>query len=184
MTKDEMKNRISIALKDPILQQGFEIICAQLTKAKEIIKDYMIVSSNVTVCSVPEENRCINVLKLNEEAEKFIRDVENGQMTDEEKAEQWLDERYLKDMGVKRPCKEAYLAGLMEGKPKWHKVADGDYPPCEKGNYTINVLTDRGDIAYYNYDMECWVAEPSSAEIDPPVAWCELPKYTKENEQK
>jgi hypothetical protein len=24
---------------------------------------------------------------------------------------------------------------------------------------------------------ECWVAEPSSAEIDPPVAWCEIPKY-------
>ena len=26
MTKDEMKNRISLALKDPILQQGFDII--------------------------------------------------------------------------------------------------------------------------------------------------------------
>ena len=30
MTKDEMKNRISFALKDPILQQGFEIICKNL----------------------------------------------------------------------------------------------------------------------------------------------------------
>lgn len=59
----------------------------------------------------------------------------------------------------------------------WHKVADGDYPPCERGNYSINVLTHCGDIAYYNYDMECWVVEPSSAEIDPPVAWCEIPKY-------
>lgn len=48
----------------------------QLIKAKEIIKDYMIISSNVTVCSVSEENRCINVLKLNEEAEKFIREIE------------------------------------------------------------------------------------------------------------
>ena len=64
----------------------------------------------------------------------------------------------------------------------WHKVADGDYPPFEKGYCTINVLTDRGDIAYYNYDDDCWVAEPSSAEINPPVAWCEIPKYTKENE--
>ena len=27
--KDEMKNRISMALKDPILQQGFEIICKE-----------------------------------------------------------------------------------------------------------------------------------------------------------
>lgn len=25
MTKDEIKNRISLALKDPILQQGFEV---------------------------------------------------------------------------------------------------------------------------------------------------------------
>ena len=59
----------------------------------------------------------------------------------------------------------------------WHKVADGDYPPCERGNYSINVLTCCGDIAYYDYDMECWVAEPSNAEIDPPVAWCEIPKF-------
>ena len=27
-------------------------------------------------------------------------------------AEAWLDERYLKDMGVRKPCKEAYLAGF------------------------------------------------------------------------
>lgn len=25
MTKDEIKNRISMALKDPVLQQGFEL---------------------------------------------------------------------------------------------------------------------------------------------------------------
>lgn len=34
--KDEMKNRISMALKDPILQQGFEIICKNL---KELEKE-------------------------------------------------------------------------------------------------------------------------------------------------
>lgn len=32
MTKDEMKNRISMALTDPILQQGFEIICKDLAE--------------------------------------------------------------------------------------------------------------------------------------------------------
>ena len=137
MTKDEMKDKISSALKDPILQQGFEIICKnlaklekenaelkekvsylednlrvarkdrknlqlkvgkglkefikdcpysalkfyangyyaeQLTKAKEIIKDYMTIAkgSHSTVCGVPEENRTIYVLKLNEEAEQFL----------------------------------------------------------------------------------------------------------------
>lgn len=29
-----------------------------------------------------------------------------------ELAEAYLDKRYLKDMGIRRPCKEAYLAGL------------------------------------------------------------------------
>lgn len=38
MTKDEMKNRISMALKDPILQQGFEIFCKENAEAKERIK--------------------------------------------------------------------------------------------------------------------------------------------------
>lgn len=32
MTKDEMKNRISMALKDPVLQQGFEILCKENTE--------------------------------------------------------------------------------------------------------------------------------------------------------
>lgn len=32
--KDEMKNRISLALKDPILQQGFEIICKENAELK------------------------------------------------------------------------------------------------------------------------------------------------------
>lgn len=33
--KDEMKNRISMALKDPILQQGFEIICKNLADLEQ-----------------------------------------------------------------------------------------------------------------------------------------------------
>ena len=46
----------------------------QLIKAKEIIKDYMIIvkGAHTTVCGVSEENRTINVLKLNEEAGKFL----------------------------------------------------------------------------------------------------------------
>lgn len=76
--------------------------------------------------------------------------------------------------------KEAFLAGLKAGKPKWRKVADGNYPLCEKGYYTVNVLTNDGDIAYYDFNDGCWIAEPSSVEIDPPIAWCEIPKYTEE----
>ena len=85
MTKDEMKDKISMALKDPILRQGFEIICKNLAKlekenaelkeqAKEIIKDYLTIAKgdHTTLCGVPEENRTINVLKLNKEAEQFL----------------------------------------------------------------------------------------------------------------
>lgn len=45
MNKDEMKNKISMALKDPILQQGFEIICkknadleGQIEKMKKVLE--------------------------------------------------------------------------------------------------------------------------------------------------
>lgn len=46
----------------------------QLTKAKEIIKDYITIvkGAHTAVCGVSEENRTINVLKLNEEAEEFL----------------------------------------------------------------------------------------------------------------
>lgn len=47
MNIDEMKNRISMALKDPTLQQGFEIICKNLVELekenaelKEQLKSY------------------------------------------------------------------------------------------------------------------------------------------------
>lgn len=35
MTKDELKNRISMSLKDPRLQQGFEIICKKLAELEQ-----------------------------------------------------------------------------------------------------------------------------------------------------
>ena len=48
----------------------------QLTKAKEIIKEYLTIakSAHTTLCGVPEENRTIYVLKLNEEAEQFLKE--------------------------------------------------------------------------------------------------------------
>ena len=38
MTKDEMKDKISMALKAPILQQGLEIICKENAELKEQIE--------------------------------------------------------------------------------------------------------------------------------------------------
>ena len=38
MTKDEIKDKISMALKDPILQQGLELICKESAELKEQIE--------------------------------------------------------------------------------------------------------------------------------------------------
>ena len=82
MTKDEMKNRISMALKDPVLQQGFEIICKenaelvwklktaneqkalQLYKVKEILRKFIDAKSIEETCVVESE------------AEQFLRNLE------------------------------------------------------------------------------------------------------------
>ena len=54
---------------------GYNKCNEQLIKAKEIIKDYMTIikGAHTAVCGVSEENRTINVLKLNEEAEQLLR---------------------------------------------------------------------------------------------------------------
>lgn len=82
-----------------------------------------------------------------------------------------------KDMAEADLATIAYMQGAERYKTKWHKVADGDYPPLEKDGFSINIFTDRGGIAYYNHDFDYWIAEPASVEIDPPIAWCEIPKY-------
>ena len=82
-----------------------------------------------------------------------------------------------KDMAEADLATVAYMQGAEHYKTKWHKVADGDYPPYENRGFTVNVFTDRGEIAYYNHFFDYWIAEPASVEIDPPVAWCEIPKY-------
>ena len=89
--KDEMKNRISLALKDPILQQGFEIICKEnaelkddnkvmadnyskmeqkfydnLTKAKELLRQWLQTS---------KASGCDNI-NIVTDTEQFLSEVE------------------------------------------------------------------------------------------------------------
>lgn len=66
--KDEIKNRISMALKDPILQQGFEIICKENTELKEKIS-YL--EDNLRVARKDRENLQLNVAKGLKE---FVKD--------------------------------------------------------------------------------------------------------------
>ena len=68
----------------------------------------------------------------------------------------------------------SYLAGLKAGRPKWHKVADGDLP---KHEVNVLVLFNKQcvDIAHYNYDYKEWhFADSIVREV---IAWCEIPKF-------
>ena len=67
MTKDEMKDKISMALKDPVLQQGFEIICINLAELEKEnaelkgIKDIatLIRANNDTVITLMQLNNML-----------------------------------------------------------------------------------------------------------------------------
>ena len=105
MTKDEMKNKISMTLKDPVLQQGFEVICknlAELEKEKcellgiiqgkdKVIQELKKELNNVLVSknqqltkakelikemlSILPKENIEGVYEITEEAEQFIRGV-------------------------------------------------------------------------------------------------------------
>ena len=81
MTKDEMKNRISMALKDPVLQQGFEIICkenAELKRNKKTVVHLADCLEEKMKERIEElETRCNELfLQNNEFAERFEKSIE------------------------------------------------------------------------------------------------------------
>ena len=103
-------------------------------------------------------------------------------MTDEE-----IADKYVIDSGNNDCTIEAFLAGLKAGRPKWHKVADGDYPPEEfylvLGYFSIidgtpwnsnYVACMYGNGNWYD---DCMTYIEQDRE---PIAWCEIPKYTEE----
>lgn len=61
----------------------------------------------------------------------------------------------------------------------WHKVADGSLPKRDERfltNVSIPILTSEYNFACYYFDNKQWYA--NGVKIDPPIAWCEIPKYT------
>ena len=101
MTKDEMKNRISMALKDPVLQQGFEIICKENAELVWKLK-------------TANEQKALQLYKAKEILRKFIdaKSIEETCVVESE-AEQLLNE---------------YEECFVDFKEKWHLLADGDIP--------------------------------------------------------
>ena len=99
----------------------------------------------------------------------------------------------IQTCAIKESIKQAHLAGLKAGRPKWHKVADGDLP---KPNIAVLICLQFEKwtttyIAYYRPSIEKWqiynLHEAQRQPIvddyidsDEVIAWCEIPKYTEE----
>lgn len=83
MNKEEMKNKISMALKDPILQQGFECICkenAELEKAyngteglldKQIEATYKLFEENKELKRQVEQKQHLADVRLEQSLESY-----------------------------------------------------------------------------------------------------------------
>lgn len=72
--KNELKNKISMALQDPILQQGFEIICKNLAEQEEKIAD---IKAN---CDYILEGKDLEIKTLGERCNQLLKD--KGDLTD------------------------------------------------------------------------------------------------------
>lgn len=102
-------------------------------------------------------------------------------MTDEEMAEQYAVENwehYEEGQTDYKALKQAFLAGLKAGRPKWHKVADGDLP--KENNLYLVAIKDNGlAIAYFN--SLHWETKYNLCDfghcIETVIAWCEIPKF-------
>lgn len=103
-------------------------------------------------------------------------------MTDEEIAEEYVCnkadkgnfdlEQFGKVYFSESSMKQAFLAGLKAGKPKWHKVKSGDLPP-EDTKVLAFMAGGEVCIAHF-YRKNVW------DKIGIVIAWCEIPKYTEE----
>ena len=59
MNIDEMKNRISLALKDPILQQEFAIICKELETEKQLNAEIKARFVKCNTCTDVMKSKCL-----------------------------------------------------------------------------------------------------------------------------
>ena len=78
MTKDEMKDKISMALKDPVLQQGFEIICknlAELEKENAELREQCLILADCNTCNSPCKTENIEMKKQLAKAKELVKKV-------------------------------------------------------------------------------------------------------------
>lgn len=93
-------------------------------------------------------------------------------MTEEEFVEQFA--KPYKYLTGYRTIKKAYFEGLHEGKPKWHKVADGDLPP--KNKPVLCYLFNESYILAFLREDNVWTTDNHNA-FESVYAWCEIPQF-------
>lgn len=76
MTREELKNKISMALKDPILQQGFEIICKNLAELEK--ENAELKTENNKLLDVIN-NQDVKIVELEQKVEQTEKDLEDYQ---------------------------------------------------------------------------------------------------------
>ena len=94
-------------------------------------------------------------------------------MTEKEKQfNQWFDE-YADGVKVfeEADMKQAFIAGLKAGRPKWHKVADGDLPKDENDVLVYSGEDWRMCVGRYSPKYKVWEAGCDT------IAWCEIPQF-------
>ena len=89
----------------------------------------------------------------------------------------WVDDE------IKKFCLMGYELGLKVGRPQWHDLRKDptDLPPkmVSNHNFSIEVLSDKGELVRYNFHYCKWFYWRSGE----PIAWCELPTFDKEIEK-
>ena len=100
-------------------------------------------------------------------------------MTEDEKlAEEWLDERYLKNMGVRRSCKVAFLAGLKAARQeKWHDLRKNPKGLPEENQEVLVYFTlpDKSKNAVTLAEFEN--NDFNFVDLQDVIAWCEIPTF-------
>ena len=95
-------------------------------------------------------------------------------MTDEEMAYEYAKYDDNGRVSVNDDKFKAFLAGLKAGRPKWHKVADGDLPKDENDVLVYSGEDWRKCVGRYSPKYKAWETGCDT------IAWCEIPKYTEE----
>lgn len=81
MTMDEIKNRISMELKDPTLQQGFEIICKENVELKLDLKA-LEEANNITITHCAKVND--QLWKAKDIIKRLMNELVMGNLSDNE----------------------------------------------------------------------------------------------------